>query len=78
MDENFFQGYRRTTVKAEEILLNLTVPYTTQVMWFEWKIAISTWNCAHQSRMITSIYDKPCIICMMYLFSCAGRIFLWL
>ena len=32
MDDAFFQGYRQTVVKPEEVLLNITVPYTKQVL----------------------------------------------
>ncbi|KAK2141206.1 hypothetical protein LSH36_1140g00006 [Paralvinella palmiformis] len=34
MDDAFFQGYRQTVVKPEEVLLNITVPYTKQDEYF--------------------------------------------
>lgn len=34
MDSTFFTGYRKNVVKPEEILLSITVPYTTQDQYF--------------------------------------------
>lgn len=31
MDHNFFCGYRRTAVKADEVVLSVTIPYTSEV-----------------------------------------------
>lgn len=31
MDHNFFCGYRRTAVEADEVVLSVTIPYTSEV-----------------------------------------------
>ncbi|KAI0219543.1 Xanthine dehydrogenase/oxidase [Lamellibrachia satsuma] len=35
MDEEFFQGYRKTLLKSDEILLNILIPFTKQNEYFE-------------------------------------------
>ncbi|KAJ4447027.1 hypothetical protein ANN_09015 [Periplaneta americana] len=34
MDHNFFTGYRRTVVKPDEVLVAITIPYTTEDQYF--------------------------------------------
>ena len=34
MDENFYTGYRSNTVEPDEILVNITIPFTTESQFF--------------------------------------------
>lgn len=31
MDEKFFQGYRKTALKSEEVVVNILLPFTSKV-----------------------------------------------
>ena len=48
MDEEFFHGYRKTLVKPDEVLLNILIPFTRQVI-------VSTGHNLQTSQTSTSV-----------------------